>query len=327
MSNENRNVVEDSTIRKLGPLLHARYHPYVELTPLRYFRAIAQAGHMTRAAEKLGVTQPALSAMLRKLERETGTALVIRTGRGVELTEAGRVFLSHADDAVRSADQAIASVRQLLGLERGTLRLGGGATAITYLLPPIVSQLRRKHPGLRFFVREAGSSVVAQSVLSGELDVGIVTLPITLPGADDLVRVPLVTDEFRLIVPTTHRLRKGDSFRWKDLQGEPVVAFEAGSAVREVIDRAARDNGVTLDIVMELRSIESIKQMVQAGIGVGFVSRFAVSEREGLASRDSRLTRQLALVRRRDREPSPAAAAFEKAIAASVPRTRAKERA
>jgi DNA-binding transcriptional LysR family regulator len=304
-----------------------RYHGSVELTPLRYFRAIAQAGHMTRAAEKLGVTQPALSAMLKKLEREVGTDLVVRTGRGVELSEAGRVFLTHADDSVRSADQAVASVRQLLGLERGTLRLGGGATAITYLLPPVVSQLRRKHPGLRFFVREAGSSAVAQSVLSGELDVGIVTLPITLPGADDLVRVPLVTDEFRLIVPTNHRLRKSDSFRWKDLQGEPVVAFEAGSAVREVIDRAARDTGVTLDIVMELRSIESIKQMVQAGIGVGFVSRFAVSEREGLACRDTRLTRQLALIRRRDRDPSPAAAAFEKAIAASVPRTKAKERA
>lgn len=299
----------------------------VELTPLRYFRAIAQTAHMTRAAERLGVTQPALSAMLKKLEREVGTDLVVRTGRGVELTEAGRVFLSHADDSVRSADQAVASVRQLLGLERGTLRLGGGATAITYLLPPIVSQLRRKHPGLRFFVREAGSSAVAQSVLSGELDVGIVTLPITLPGADDLVRVPLVTDEFRLIVPSTHRLRKSDSFRWKDLQGEPVVAFEAGSAVREVIDRAARENGVTLDIVMELRSIESIKQMVQAGIGVGFVSRFAVSEREGLACRDTRLTRQLALVRRRDREASPAAAAFEKAIAASVPRSKGKEKA
>jgi DNA-binding transcriptional LysR family regulator len=127
-------------------------------------------------------------------------------------------------------------------------------------------------------------------------------------------------------VRANHRLRKSDSFRWKDLLSEPVVAFEAGSAVREVIDRAARDNGVTLDIVMELRSIESIKQMVQAGIGVGFVSRFAVSEREGLACRDSRLTRQLALVRRRDRDPSPATAAFEKVIAASLPRTKVKER-
>ena len=90
----------------------------MELTPLRYFRTIAQTRHMTRAADALGVTQPALSAMLKKLETEVGTALVARTSRGVELTEAGRVFLVHADEALRSADQATTSVRQLLGLER-----------------------------------------------------------------------------------------------------------------------------------------------------------------------------------------------------------------
>lgn len=312
---------------------HQQYR--VELTSLRYFRTLARVGHMTKAAAALGVTQPALSAMLRKLEAEAGAPLVVRLPRGIELTEAGRLFLAHAEESLRSAEHALLSVRQLVGLERGVLRLGGGATAITYLLPPVLSQMRRRHPGLRFFLREAGSSAVAHSVLSGELDVGVVTLPINLPGGDDLVRVPLVTDEFRLIVPPAHPLaargsgssrrdgrardtRVESSFRWQDLSGAPVVAFEAGSAVREVIDRAAREAGVALEIVMELRSIESIKQMVRAGIGVGFVSRFALREGEGFACRDSRLTRQLALIRRRDRPASPGAAAFESAILASL---------
>ncbi|MBL8756933.1 MAG: hypothetical protein JNK35_00720, partial [Phycisphaerae bacterium] len=96
--------------------------------------------------------------------------------------------------------------------------------------------------------------------------------------------------------------------------GEPVVAFEAGTAVRAVIDEASHAAGVTLNVAMELRSIESIKRMVAAGIGVGFVSRFALAEGEGLACRDGKLSRRLALVRRRDRVPSPAVAAFERLL-------------
>jgi DNA-binding transcriptional LysR family regulator len=286
----------------------------MELTPLRYFRILAQARHMTRAADALGVTQPALSAMLKKLEQEVGTALVVRTSRGVELTEAGRVFLTHADEALRAADQATTSVKELLGLEKGSIRLGGGATAITYLLPPVVSSLRRSYPGLRFYIREAGSSAVAQSVLSGELDLGIVTLPLASVNGSDLERVPMVTDELRLILPPKHRLSGKETFRWKDLDGEPVVAFEAGSAVRDLIDRTASSAGITLHIVMELRSIDSIKQMVAAGIGIGFVSRFALRAGEGLLPKEGKMGRQLAIVKRRDRTLSPAAAACEKLL-------------
>lgn len=292
----------------------------MELTPLRYFRVIAQHGHMTKAARALGVTQPTLSAMLKKLEAEVGADLLHRTGRGVELTEAGRVFLRHAEDAVRRADAGLAAVRQLVGLETGSIRVGGGATATTYLLPPVVSAVRKAHPGLRFYVREAGSNAVSGAVRSGELDMGIVTLPLSPVDAPDLLVIPLVADEFRLIVPGRHRLgdsRGGGTFRWKDLEGESVVAFEAGAAVREMIDRAASAAGITLRVVMELRSIESIKQMVKAGIGVGFVSRFALDDGEGLKCRDGRLARGLALVRRRDRVPSPAGAVFEKALRAS----------
>lgn len=297
----------------------------MELTPLRYFRAIAQHGHMTRAARSLGVTQPTLSAMLRKLENEVGAELLHRTGRGVELTEAGRVFLTHAEDAVRRADTAVEAVRELMGLEKGSIRVGGGATATTYLLPPVVSAVSRAHPGLRFYVREAGSNAVSSAVRTGELDMGIVTLPLSAMDAPDLLVIPLVEDELRLITPARHRLLGGaagargpQGFRWKDLAGESVVAFEAGTAVRAVIDGAASDSGVVLNVVMELRSIESIKQMVRAGIGVGFVSRFALGEGDGLACRDARLARELALVRRRDRLPSPAGALFEKTLRRSL---------
>lgn len=294
----------------------------MELTPLRYFRAIASARHMTRAAEALGVTQPALSAVVRKLESEVGADLFHRTGRGVELTEAGRAFLAYADEAVRAAEAGVKAVRELAGLEKGSIRVGGGATAITYLLPPVISAVRRRSPGLRFYIREAGSSAVAGAVLGGELDLGIVTLPIHLPGAGDLLTLPLVEDELRLIVPPRHRLSGRRGFRWSELNGESLVAFEAGTAVREMIDRAAADAGASMTIVMELRSIESITRMVAAGIGVGFVSRFAISRTRGLACLDGRLSRHLAIVRRRDRVPSAAVAAFETELTATLARAR-----
>jgi DNA-binding transcriptional LysR family regulator len=294
----------------------------VELTPLRYFRAIAQAGHMTRAARSLGVSQPALSAMLKKLEAEVGAPLLDRTGRGVELTEAGRVFLVHAEDALRRAEAGVQAVRQLQGLEHGSIRVGGGATVVTYLLPPVVRRLRSEHPGLRFYVRETGSAAVAAAVASGELDLGVVTLPLPRALVAEVLATPIVEDELRLIVPPDgSRLPRAGTtapFRWKDLAGVPVVAFEAGTAVRELVDAAARKAGVSLEVVMEVRSIESIKGMVAAGIGVGFVSRFALRPEEGLGpgapSKESRLSRTLALVRRLDRTPSAAVRAFERAM-------------
>lgn len=370
----------------------------MELTPLRQFRAIALAGHMTKAARAVGVSQPALSAMLKKLEREVGAPLLDRTGRGVELTEAGRAFLAHAEDALRRVDAGVHAVRQIVGLEAGSIRIGGGATAVTYLLPPVVRAVRRAHPGLRFYVRETGSAAVATAVASGELDLGIVTLPVAAGVAGELVATPLVEDELRLIVPgkrvgaegrgpggnaggakgsksvpaslsprasgaskatassdrplvVSARAGSGraavrgastlvgasnlsqrfeafasfalrSEFRWKDLAGVPVVAFEAGTAVRALVDDAAKKAGESLDVVMELRSIESIKSMVAAGIGVGFVSRFALRAEDGfgagLASKESRLSRTLAIVRRNDRRASAAVGAFERAMKSAM---------
>lgn len=301
----------------------------MELTALRQFVAICAAGHITRAARGLGVTQPALSAMLRKLEAEVGADLLHRTARGVEPTEAGRQFLRFAAEAVRAAEAGVAAVRALNDLDAGSIRVGGGATATSYLLPPVVSAFRREHPGLTFYVREGGSAAIAQAVATGELDLGIVTLPLTREEAADLLVTPLVDDELRLILPPRATGGPGPAgvqsgsggrgaFRWRDLEGVPIVAFEAGSAVRTLIDDAARAAGVRLKVVMELRSIESIKHMVAAGIGAGFVSRFALAPGEGVAAPGGALTRRLALVRSSARLPSAATAALAQMLPRSV---------
>lgn len=298
--------------RALAHIGRVGYAQGVELTTLRYFKAIAKAGHLTRAASALGVTQPALSAVVKKLEAEVGAPLLHRTGKGVTLTEAGKVFLTHADESLRRADTAIAAVRELVGLQAGSIRVGGGATATTYLLPPAIGVFRKLHPGVRFYVREHGSSSIAAAIISGELDIGIVTLPLKKTESGSLLTAALADDELRLITPPGHRLADKKSFTWKDLDGERIVAFEAGSAVRELIDRSAAASATALNVVMELRSIESIKQSVAAGIGVGFVSRFALdASQPGASCRDGKLVRSLAIAKPNDRALSPAARAFE----------------
>lgn len=286
----------------------------MDLRAMRQMIAVADLGHMTRAAEQLGVTQPALSAALRKLEDELGTELFHRTGHGVEATEAGKVFIEHAKITLRASEQATEAVRSLVGLETGSIRVGAGATATGYLLPGAIQAVRKKHPGLRFSIKEAGSAQVAQGVLSGELDLGVVTLPIEHPRADELMIVKEISDELMLIVPTGHALHGRKTFRWESLAGEAVIAFEAGSAVRTIIDQAAATHGVTLEVVMELRSIESIVQMVRANIGVGFVSKHGLPSGMGLRCKDGGLTRTLGVVRTLGRLPSRASAFFEEML-------------
>lgn len=286
----------------------------MDLRSMLQMITVAEHGHMTRAAEELGVTQPALSAALRKLEEELGTELFHRTGHGVEATEAGKVFIEHAKLTLRAAGQTTEAVRSLVGLETGSIRVGAGATATGYLLPGAIQAVRKKHPGLRFSIREAGSSAVAQGVLSGELDLGVVTLPIEHPRSDELMVVKEISDELLLIVPAGHPLHGRKTFRWQELEGEAVIAFEAGSAVRKIIDQAAGSHGVNLEVVMELRSIESIVQMVRADIGVGFVSKHGLPPGMGVRCKDGGLTRNLGVVRTLGRLPSRASAVFEEML-------------
>lgn len=286
----------------------------MDLRSMQQMISIAEHGHMTRAAEELGVTQPALSAALRKLEDELGTELFHRTGHGVEATEAGKVFVEHAKITLRASQQTSEAVRSLVGLETGSIRVGAGATATGYLLPGAIQAVRKKHPGLRFSIREAGSAQVAQGVLSGELDLGVVTLPIEHPRSDELMIVKEIRDELMLIVPQGHALHGRKTFRWEDLKGEAVIAFEAGSAVRKVIDHEAEAHGVSLEVVMELRSIEGIVQMVRADIGVGFVSKHGLPTGMGLRCKDGGLTRELGVVRAQDRIQSHAARLFEQEL-------------
>jgi DNA-binding transcriptional LysR family regulator len=285
----------------------------MELTPLRTFLVVAELGHVTRAARALHLTQPAVSAQVAKLEEEIGQALFDRTPKGVVLTAAGTLFRQFVEEGIGRLEAGQRAIRELAGLEGGRLSIGGGATATTYLLPPLLGTFHEAHPDIRLFVREQGSQGVLDAVESGELDLGVVTLPGT-EARKALRSIELerwLDDDLRLLVPPAHPLSRRRTFRIRDLEGLPFVGFEAGSAVRALLDAYLREAGIAVDVVMELRSIESIKQMVAQGIGSAFVSRYALDEEDhALDCKDGNPGRELALATRSDRTPSPAAAAF-----------------
>jgi DNA-binding transcriptional LysR family regulator len=287
----------------------------MDLSQLQTFLVLAREGHMTRAASKLHLTQPAVSVQLARLEEDLGYALFDRTSKGLVLTEAGATFLVYAEQALGRLEDGRTALEEMAGLKRGSLSIGGGATATTYLLPPLLGKFHEVYPGIRFFVREQPSQSVVEDVLQGRLDLGVVTLPIKTPsgslGATKLEIEHWVDDELRLLVPKQHRLVGREVFEWEALDGEALVLFEAGSAVRGLIDSRIHEAGINVDIVMELRSIDSIKQMVAQGIGSAFVSQYALRPGdESLRCAQDPIRRELAILYRSDRSQSAAARAF-----------------
>ncbi len=286
----------------------------MEIALLRTFLAVHETGSITRAARRRGLGQPAISGHIARLEAEVGATLFHRGAHGVIPTEAGNVWRAVAEDVVRRLDTGREALDALKGAMTGTLRIGAGATVTTKLLPSWMRRYHERWPGVRIFVREQGSAAAVEALLAGEIDLGFVTLPIS-DARKPLRVVPWLRDQLRLVVPPDHPLRHEATFRWLDLDGQPLVLFEAGSAVRRRIDDAFERAGVVPQIVMELRSIEAILRMVEAGVGAGFVSQVALAEQAGLAPEGEPLVRELAIVRRSDRPPTAATRAFLELLA------------
>jgi DNA-binding transcriptional LysR family regulator len=237
----------------------------------------------------------------------------------VRLTEAGRLVAAEGAALVERYERLRADVRKLLRLEAGTVRIGGGATAVSALLPGVIRGFRDLHPSLHFEVREAGSREIALAVAREELELGLVTLPV---HADELDLLPLVRDRIVLVAPGGHPLARRRKVAVADLAGAPLIGFEAGSAIRRIIDDALGRRGVAMEVVMELRSLQSILRMVGLGLGLAFVSRLGVGA-EGPPVVDVvglRIERTLAVATKRGRPLSAAAAGFLDHLRRAKPR-------
>ncbi|MCP4444423.1 MAG: LysR family transcriptional regulator [Myxococcales bacterium] len=263
---------------------------------LRHFLLIAKHGTFTAAAERAHLSQPALSASVKRLEEDLGGRLFDRGRHGAELTAAGTALLPHASAIHAALLAGRRAVAEIEGLLAGEVRVAAGATATTYLLPKILARFRRKHEGIKFLLREGYALDIRAHVASGELDLGIVT------GKGDDV---WMQDE--LIVVASPKI---------DARRAGFLTFPEGSSTRELLQKHYGD----VEIVMELAGIAAVKGNVRAGMGKALLSRSAVEAdlRAGrlveVRSRKSPIRRTLSLVHRGQARLPPAAAALRVAI-------------
>src|SRR5580698_6988677 len=141
-----------------------------DLVLLRSLLTVADAGTISDAAERINISQSALSRRLQQIESEFGAELLVRGRHGVELTELGRQVVEQGRGIVSRYDQLQLSIVESLGLTRGTLRIGGGATVTSFVLPATIAEFQALHPGIRFYVKEAGSREIADDVIAGDLE-------------------------------------------------------------------------------------------------------------------------------------------------------------
>jgi len=284
----------------------------MDLLLLRSFLTVADHGAIGEAAIALSLSQPALSRRIGILEEEFGTPLVERSGRGVVLTDAGRLVAREGRPLVERYEALKQDVARHQRLEAGIVRIGGGATAVGHVLPAAIARFRRAYPTVRFFLREAGSREVETMVHAETLDLGVVTLPVA--PHSDLAVDPLLTDRIVLIAARSHPFVGRRRLSAEDLEGQNLVAFEAGSAIRQLIDSSLRAAGVSVNVVMELRSISAILRMVEVTGSLAFVSEMGVKGAPVLSVSGIRVERQLALISKRDRPLSTAALTFRERL-------------
>jgi LysR family cyn operon transcriptional activator len=297
--------------------LHA-YNAFMDLLLMRSLLAVADAGSITEAADRIGVTQPALSRRIQQLEAHFGATLLDRGRKGASLTDVGQLVEHEGRVLVARFDQLRDRVAAHVGLDAGTVRVGGGATAVSFVVPSAIARFQSEFPGVRFQVKEAGSREIESDVVSGRLDIGLVTMPVDTP---DLDVTPLLVDRIVLVASPTHPLSTVSPLGVESLTRQSLVGFEAGSAIRQLIDSKLREAGVEMNVVMELRSIPAILRMVATTGNLAFVSQLGVDQQPDvriLPVGGIRIERELGVIRRRGVQLSPAAAQFADRLQAGV---------
>jgi DNA-binding transcriptional LysR family regulator len=289
----------------------------VNLNHLFLFRAVAEAGGFSRAAEQIHVSQPAISMQVGELEAQLGLTLFHRLGRGVQLTGAGKLLLGYAQRLAALAVEAEQAMAEVKGLRRGHLAIGASTTIGVYLLPDLLGEYRRRYPDIDLQFDIANTDDIQRRLVDGTLDAGLTEgLP---PARHELETVVFLRDQLVPIARPDHpRLKaKSKPLTLRQLCAEPMIVREAGSGTREVIDRALAKRGQKFQRPpLVLGSTEAIKRAVAAGLGVAIVSHLTIQTELAagqlaiLPLQGFQLTRPLHRLCWRNRQRDPAALAF-----------------
>ena len=244
----------------------------IKLKDLRYLVAVADARHFGRAAEKCFVSQPTLSAQLKKLEDYLGVQLIERQPKNVTLTEAGEQIVARARRMLEASEEVVTLARAHRDPLAGRLRLALLPTIGPYLLPRVSQPIRKSLQRLELRLYEYQTAQMLEKLEAGEIDLGILALPVDAEGFETR---ELYTESFTVAVPDQHRLAKKDSVRLDDLNGETLLLLEDGHCLRDqALEVCSR---VDLHEKQDFRatSLETLRQMVATGAGITLLPELA----------------------------------------------------
>lgn len=254
--------------------------PELKLKDLRYLVAVADTQHFGRAAERCHVSQPTLSAQLKKLEDSLGVQLIERGTRGASLTAAGERIVGRARGMLAAGDEIIDLARSYSDPLAGRLRLALLPTIGPYLLPRVAPRIRKALPRLELMLYEYQTAPMIEHLRAGEIDVGILALPVEIWGLETL---PLYDEPFVLAAPANHKLAQRGPLRASDLSGETVLLLEDGHCLRDQALEVCSRVGLQEKQDFRATSLETLRQMVAAGLGVTLLPELATRGAYGTA--------------------------------------------
>jgi DNA-binding transcriptional LysR family regulator len=284
----------------------------MDFEQLRTFLEVCRLRSFSRAAEKLMVTQPAISAQIRTLENEVGARLFDRDGGKVTFTAAGKVFEPFAEHCLQCHSHIMVAIGELHRTPRGEISVSANEATSLYVLPTVFAQFKRQYTRVGLSIVRADRVRTLESVLNREVDFGIVSLPLKDPRL--LVDV-IHRDEVVLIAPKNHSLAARESVKFPEVLQHSLLLPKQGRQ-RELIEDLFRSYDVNPRVAMEVESSELLKRLIVAGLGLGFLPRsnVAIDEKAGtlqvLKLEGVRINRELALVYRKDKNLTRAAHAF-----------------
>ena len=283
------------------------------LNQLRAFFLAAREKNLTRAAETLCITQPAVSMQIKSLEQTLGLKLIQKCGKDFHLTDVGDVLYGYAKKIFKIVDEMEYTLKSYTELAQGSLRLGTTPSFARYFMPDLISRFQELFPKVKVFLKEGNSQEIVDGILSFKYDLGLTG---GLPYDKKLKAIPYIKPEFWLVTPPRHRFAKKKEISLQDLKNEPIIIREKGSGARHTILSLLRSHGVNPSVLVEAGSVDFIKEYVMQGDGISFLYKSEV-EREvkmglllGLKIKEGPIFLQTDIVFLRDMELSPPSQAF-----------------
>lgn len=246
----------------------------MDIRQLQMFKTVAELGGFTKAGTKLVVSHSAISRQIKLLEDELHCPLLVRRGKAVTMTEAGRVLLPCAEAILNQLADAARQVLEISQSPIWRLHIGTSTTTLSSFLPPVLAKLRSSYPKLALLITTGLTDAIVEEIRAETIDVGLVALPVEERG---LTVEPLYREEFVVAIRSRHPLAKKRTVHPGELQDTPMILYPRGSGFRRALDQFFTEVGISPTLRLELENEEAIVSAVCDGLGISFLSKFRAS--------------------------------------------------